>query len=80
MLTRTENDRLDAEIIRLERKSNFLLFRELQATSTKEWLVQGLLGAGDASAWYGIPGCGKSAIAQDLAMYLPGVGSGTVDR
>ena len=59
MLTRTENDRLDAEVIRLDRKSNFLLFRELQATSTKEWLVQGLLGAGDASAWYGIPGCGK---------------------
>jgi AAA domain len=72
MLTRTENDRLDAEVIRLERKSKFLLYREMDATSRKDWLVQGLLGAGDGSAWYGIPGCGESAITQDLAMHVAG--------
>ena len=32
----------------------------------------GTAGAGDGSAWYGIPGCGKSAIAQDLAMHVAG--------
>jgi AAA domain len=28
------------------------------------------LGAGDASAWYGIPGCGKSVLTQDMAMHV----------
>ena len=66
------NDELDRYALRQERKSKFLLYREMEATSRKDWLVQGLLGAGDGSAWYGIPGCGKSAIAQDLAMHIAG--------
>ena len=66
------NDELDPYAMRQERKSKFLLYREMDATSRKDWLVQGLLGAGDGSAWYGIPGCGKSAIGQDLAMHIAG--------
>jgi AAA domain len=66
------NNELDAYTQRQDRKSKFLLYREMEATSRKDWLVQGLLGAGDGSAWYGIPGCGKSAIAQDLAMHIAG--------
>jgi AAA domain-containing protein len=45
-------------------------YRELQATSTKEWLVHGLLGAGDASAFYGVPGCGKSVLIEDMALHI----------
>jgi RecA-family ATPase len=70
MLSPGENDRLDAEVFRLERKSKFLLYRELEAESRKEWLVQGLLGAGDASAVYGVPGCGKSVLVEDLALHV----------
>ena len=66
------NNELDGYALKQERKSKFLLYRELEATSRKDWLVQGLLGAGDSSAWYGIPGCGKSAIGQDLAMHVAG--------
>jgi len=66
-----ENNDLDA-LVRQQRKSKFLLYRELEAASRKEWLVQHLLGSGDASAWYGIPGCGKSVIVQDLAMHVAG--------
>ena len=50
-----------AEIIRLARKSKFLLYRELEAESRKEWLVQGLLGSGEASAVYGVPGLWMAA-------------------
>ncbi|HMF22504.1 MAG TPA: AAA family ATPase [Pseudolabrys sp.] len=64
------NSELDAYAVRQSRKSNFILFRELQSTSTKEWLIQGWLGAGDASAFYGIPGCGKSALVQDMGMHI----------
>jgi RecA-family ATPase len=69
-ITLASNNDLDAIAVRQERKSKFLLYRELQATSTKEWIVRGLLGAGDASAGYGIPGCGKSVLFQDMAMHI----------
>jgi len=69
-LTLASNSDLDAIALRQDRKSKFLLYRELQATSTKEWLVHGLLGAGDASAFYGIPGCGKSVLIEDMALHI----------
>jgi AAA domain len=47
----------------------YVLYRNLAAECTKEWLVQGLLGSGDASAFYGIPGCGKSVLVEDLALH-----------
>ena len=48
----------------------FLLYRELEAVSRKQWLVQNLLGSGDASAFYGIPGCGKSVLVEDMALHV----------
>jgi RecA-family ATPase len=64
------NKNLDAIALRQDRKSKFLLYRELEAVSRKEWLIGGLLGAGDGSAWYGIPGCGKSVLVQDMGLHL----------
>jgi hypothetical protein len=60
----------DARIIELEHKRPFVLFRDLEAQSTKEWLVHNLLGHGDASAWYGKPGDGKSVLVEDLALHV----------
>jgi hypothetical protein len=64
------NNDLDALALRQDRKSKFLLYREMSATSRKEWLVRDFLGSGDASAFYGIPGCGKSALVEDLALHV----------
>jgi hypothetical protein len=66
------NNDLDALALRQDRKSKFLLYREMAATSTKEWLVRGFLGSGDASAFYGVPGCGKSVLVEDLALHVAG--------
>jgi len=65
-----DNAALDAKIIQLERKGRFLLFCELEAQSSKEWLVHNLLGHGEASAMYGKPGDGKSVLAQDLGLHV----------
>jgi AAA domain len=66
----TTNDDLDRRVIELDRRRSFILFRELQATSTKQWLVHNFLGDGEASAMYGKPGDGKSALAEDLALQV----------
>ena len=64
------NNELDAIALRQDRKSKFLLYRELEAKSRKEWLVHKLFGAGDGSAVYGIPGCGKSVLVEDMALHI----------
>jgi AAA domain len=64
------NAALDAKIIQLKRKGRFLLFCELEAQSSKEWLVHNLLGHGEASAMYGKPGGGKSVLAEDLGLHV----------
>lgn len=48
----------------------FKLYSELEAISTKKWLVKDLLGEGEASALYGMPGCGKSALAEDMGLHI----------
>ena len=53
-----------------EHRKEFVLFDELSDTSNKEWLVQGLLGAGEASACYGKPGSAKSALAEDMGLHV----------
>lgn len=61
------------ERLRKPMKANarrFTLFSELEMTSTKQWLVHNLLGAGDASVMYGKPGDGKSVLAEDLALHI----------
>jgi hypothetical protein len=51
-------------------KQGFTLYRHLQATSTKTWLVKNLLGAGEASACYGAPGSGKSVLVADMGLHI----------
>jgi hypothetical protein len=67
MLTNAE---LDRNIIELDRQRSFLLFRDLKAQSSKEWLLHNFLGHGEASAIYGKPGDGKSVLAEDLALHV----------
>src|SRR5262245_59181301 len=64
------NNELDAIALRQSRTGHFKLFAELSAESRKEWLIRGLLGAGDASAFYGTPGCGKSVLVEDMALHI----------
>src|SRR5262245_62497916 len=64
------NNHLDAIALRQDRKSKFLLYRDLEAESRKEWLVGKLFGASDASAVYGVPGCGKSVLVEDMALHI----------
>jgi hypothetical protein len=60
----------DPKIIQLERRGPFLLFCELEVQSSKEWIVDNLLGDGEASAMYGKPGDGKSVLAEDLGLHI----------
>lgn len=55
------NNDLDCATLAFDhRQRGFVLYRDLKTTSTKEWLVRDLLGCGEASAVYGVPGSGKS--------------------
>jgi RecA-family ATPase len=69
MMTTTSNA-LDTKPILIDRKRPFVLFRELGLGDSKEWLVKGLLGHGEASAFYGKPGDGKSVLVQDMCMHV----------
>lgn len=64
------NAQLDAVAILQQRRHKFRLYGELEATATKDWLVRGLLGAGEQSAIYGKPGSGKSVLVGDLALHV----------
>jgi hypothetical protein len=48
----------------------FTLYKDLEASSSKSWLVDKMLGAGEMSAWYGPPGCGKGVIVEDMALHI----------
>lgn len=61
---------LDPNIIQIHRKRSFILFSELEARSSKEWLVHNLLGHGEVSTLYGKPGDGKSVLAEDLGLHV----------
>jgi hypothetical protein len=67
---KADNAALDAKVVQLDRKGQFVLFSELEAQSSKEWLVHNLLGAGEASTMYGKPGDGKSVLAEDLGLHV----------
>jgi hypothetical protein len=67
-ITALDNNALDQIAIRRDRP--FVLFGDLSATSTKEWLVRELLGDGDASTVYGKPGDGKSVLVEDMALHI----------
>lgn len=71
MTIRMENDALDRKAIELDRsKKQFRLYRDLEATSTKTWLVKNLLGHAEVSAFYGAPGSGKSALIEDMGLHV----------
>jgi hypothetical protein len=50
----------------------FILYDEVQDDEGKPWLVDKMLGAGEMSAWYGAPGCGKGVIIEDLGLHIAG--------
>ena len=64
------NAQLDTVAVLQARKHKFKLYSELDATANKDWLVRGLLGAGEQSAFYGKPGSGKSVLVGDLALHV----------
>jgi hypothetical protein len=64
------NRELDARVLIADRKRTFLLFCDLTTGDAKEWLVKGLLGHGEASAFYGKPGDGKSVLVEDLCLHV----------
>ena len=51
-------------------KPQFTLYRDLAVTGTKQWLVKDLLGHAEASAFYGAPGSGKSALVEDMGLHI----------
>lgn len=51
-------------------KRSFVMYSELSEDDKKLWLVNGLLGQGEASAVYGQPGCGKSVLVEDMALHI----------
>jgi RecA-family ATPase len=53
-----------------DQKRAYILFSDLQASTNKDWLAYNLLGAGEASCWYGKPGDGKSVLAQDFGLHV----------
>jgi hypothetical protein len=67
---RARNAELDAQVLGKDRKGHYVLYAELQAHCAKEWLVDKLLGAGEASAFYGKPGDGKSVLVEDLGLHV----------
>jgi RecA-family ATPase len=48
----------------------FVLYSELDASISKSWLIDKMLGCAEMSAWYGAPGCGKGVIIEDMALHV----------
>src|SRR5262249_38714243 len=63
---------LDLETTIRNRPGRFLLFREaaLRACCSKDWLLDRLLPAGEASAFFGAPRDGQSALGADLGLHI----------
>src|SRR5262245_32458376 len=45
-------------------------FSAMQTASAKTWTVHHLLGVGECSVWFGEPGCGKSALIEDVGLHV----------
>jgi hypothetical protein len=48
----------------------YLLFKDIDLQVSKDWLVRNLLGADEATAFYGRPGDGTSVLAEDMALHI----------
>jgi hypothetical protein len=64
------NNELDRIGIEQDRKALFTLYADLKATASKLWLVDKMLGCGEASTFYGAPGCGKGVIIEDMCLHI----------
>ena len=51
-------------------KFQFTLYKDIDRAPRKIWLVENLLGDGEASCDFGPPGCGKSVLAGDRAAQI----------
>jgi AAA domain len=70
-MSEPSNRDIDAKVIAFDSKRvGFRLYRDLEVSVSKIWLVQGMLGAGEASAFYGKPGDGKSVLVEDMALHI----------
>src|ERR1700704_548838 len=69
-IERKSNEELDAISIERDRKRLFVLYADLKATASKSWLVHQMLGQGEASTFYGAPGCGKGVIIEDMCLHI----------
>jgi hypothetical protein len=65
-----DNAALDRLAIAADRNRLFVLYADLEPNVSKSWLVDGMLGAGELSAAYGPPGCGKGVIIEDMAPHI----------
>jgi AAA domain-containing protein len=64
------NNALDRKATEQDRRALFTLYADLKATASKLWLVYKMLGCGEASTFYGAPGCGKGVIIEDLCLHI----------
>lgn len=65
-----DNAALDRLAIDTERKRLFVLYADLEPSSSKSWLVDRMLGVGELSAVYGPPGCGKGVAIEDMGLHI----------
>ena len=56
--------------IAIEQERKFVLYVDLRDSVSKAWLVRHMLGMGEASTFYGAPGCGKGVIIEDMCLHI----------
>jgi RecA-family ATPase len=49
---------------------NIIRFDDVNQTVAKEYVVQGLIGAGEFSLWVAKPGTGKSVLVGDIGLHI----------
>jgi AAA domain len=69
-MSAAETNRDDQVAIEQDRKRLFVMYADLKASASKSWLVRHMLGMGEASTFYGAPGCGKGVIIQDMGLHI----------
>jgi AAA domain/DnaB-like helicase N terminal domain len=64
-------DSFDADFdFRKMLRKKFTLVDDIEANIVKEEIVEGVLGVGESSCWYGPPGVAKSVLVEDLALHV----------
>lgn len=65
-----DTGRVGAHPSRLRPLFRVTRFADIEIEQHKHWLIDDLLGAGEATAFYGPPGCGKSVLLGDAAAHV----------